>query len=276
VSFAFRRSYRGRLRAAVLDWAGTTVDFGSCAPASTFADVFARRGVEITSAEARAPMGLAKRAHIAAIARGERVARRWEEVAGAPVGEADVDAMYREFVPLQLARLPDHADLIPGVLDALAHFRERGLAIGSTTGYSADMMAVLSAEARRRGYEPDCVVTASDAPRGRPEPWMLFRAAERLGVFPLEAVVKIGDTVADVEEGLNAGAWTIGLARCGNEMGCSERELAALPAEAAERRLAAARARLAAAGAHFVADDLAACPPLLDEIDRALASGERP
>src|SRR5262249_39606590 len=96
MSFAWKRSYRGRLRAAILDWAGTTVDFGPCAPGGTFAAVFARRGVEIPGAGGRAPMGLAKRNHIAAIAAGERVLRRWEEVHGGPPADADIDAMYRE------------------------------------------------------------------------------------------------------------------------------------------------------------------------------------
>ena len=47
-----------RINAVILDWAGTTVDFGSFAPTQIFVEAFRRAfGVEITLAEARVPMG---------------------------------------------------------------------------------------------------------------------------------------------------------------------------------------------------------------------------
>ena len=138
------------------------------------------------------------------------------------------------------------------------------------------MMAVVEPAARALGYAPDCVVCASDVPVGRPAPFMCFANAESLRVYPMAAVVKIGDTVADVEEGLNAGAWTIALAACGNEVGLSERELAELPAAERSARIAAARARLAATGAHYVVDFPTDCLPIIDEIQSRLRSGERP
>ena len=104
-------------------------------------------------------------------------------------------------------------------------FRKRNLKIGSTTGYTGEMMDLLLAEAAKRGYEPDSTVCATDVPAARPAPWMCLENAKRLGVYPMESVVKIGDTLPDVEEGLNAGMWTIGLAKTGNEIGLSEHEI---------------------------------------------------
>jgi len=46
--FTYRRSYRGGARAVILDWAGTTLDYGCYAPAVVFIEVFNRQGVEIT------------------------------------------------------------------------------------------------------------------------------------------------------------------------------------------------------------------------------------
>ena len=94
MEFLFRRAYRGPLKAAVLDWAGTTVDYGCCAPAIVFVDVFKRHGVEITDAEARAPMGAEKRQHILEITEMPRVAAAWEAAHGTPCTPANVDAMY--------------------------------------------------------------------------------------------------------------------------------------------------------------------------------------
>lgn len=268
--------YRGPLKAVILDWAGTTMDYGCYAPAEVFMEVFKRQGVEITIEQARAPMGAHKKVHIAAIAAMPDVARRWQAKYGRPCSEEDIEAMFREFVPLQLACLPDYADLIPGTLDAVAEFRRRGLKIGSTTGYTGEMMMLLQEEARKRGYAPDSTVCATDVPAGRPYPWMCLQNALNLQLYPLEAYVKVGDTLPDIEEGLNAGMWTVGLAKTGNEMGLTEAEIAGLPEAVREARLARAYERMYAAGAHYVVDGIGDVPPLLDEIEGRLGNGERP
>src|SRR6185369_842388 len=206
------------------------MDYGCYAPAVVFVEVFKRKNVPITMEEARQPMGAHKRVHIQAISKIPAVADRWRMTHGRECTEADIDEMFTEFVPLQMACLADYADLVPGCLEAVAAFRARGLKIGSTTGYLVEMTELLLREAKRRGYEPDSSVCAGEVPFGRPEPWMCLENAKRLRVFPLEAIVKVGDTLPDIEEGLNAGMWTIGLAKTANEMGLNEAEIARLSA----------------------------------------------
>ncbi len=276
MEFVFKRTYRGPLKAVLLDWAGTTMDYGCLAPAVAFREVFKRRGVEITIDEARAPMGAHKKVHIRQITQNENVARRWEQAYGHRPGEADVEAMFEDFIPLQLRCLAQYADLIPGTLAAVAECRRRGLKIGSTTGYTGEMMALLAEEAKRRGYAPDSTVCATQVPAGRPHPYMCWQNAINLQTYPLEAFVKIGDTLPDIEEGLNAGMWTVGLAKTGNEMGLSETEVAALEPAVREARLARASKRLRQTGAHYVVDSVADIVPILDAINARLATGERP
>ena len=276
MDFFFQRSYRGPLKAVILDWAGTTMDFGCLAPAVVFMEIYKRFGVEITMEQPRGPMGAHKRVHIAQIAQIEAVRRKWQEVHGAPPAEADVDKMFEAFIPAQLAVLADYADLIPGCLDACKAFRERGLKIGSTTGYTQEMMDLLQAEASRRGYTPDATVCATQVPAGRPEPWMCLVNAQLLRIYPMEAIMKVGDTLPDIYEGLNAGMWTIGLAMTGNEVGISEADLEALNPAVRESRRTRAYTRMAQAGAHYVVDGIADVPPLIDDINARLARGERP
>jgi phosphonoacetaldehyde hydrolase len=276
MNFHFLRSYRGPIKAVILDWAGTTVDYGCCAPAVVFVDVFKRHGVAITTAEARAPMGAEKRQHILEIARMPRVADAWASAHGNPCTNSDVDTMYAEFVPLQIACLKDYAELIPGTLDAVKEFERHGIAIGSTSGYNRAMMDTLVPLAAKQGYAPCSVVSASEVPKGRPAPWMALKSAEQMNVYPLEAIVKIGDTVPDIEEGLNAGMWSVGVAKTGNEVGLNEAEIAQFDAADLERRVVHARERLARAGAHYVIDGIGDIPAVLDAIERSLASGERP
>jgi len=272
----FQRSYRGPLKAAILDWAGTTVDYGCCAPAVVFIEVFKRKGVEISLEEARGPMGAEKRQHILEISEVPRVAAAWAHVHGGLSTHADIDAMYAEFVPLQIDCLKDYATLITGTHRAAESFAHRGMLIGSTSGYNREMMEVLVPLAAEQGYTPDSVVSASEVPMGRPAPWMALKSAEQLGVYPLEAIVKIGDTVPDIAEGLNGGMWTVGITKTGNELGLTLAEAEALSEEELAPRLARAHDKLAAAGAHFVIEGLEEIEPVLDAINARLRSGERP
>jgi len=276
MAFTYQRRYRGKIQGVLLDWAGTTMDYGCMAPAVVFVEVFKRQRVPITMDEARAPMGAHKRVHIQKISQLDAVRRRWEEVHGRVPTEADVDRMFAEFVPLQLACLSDYSDLIPGTLEAVAAMRKRGIKIGSTTGYLTEMMEINLRDAARQGYEPDSTVCASDVPAGRPYPFMCLQNVINLRISPLEACVKIDDTIPGVEEGLNAGMWTIGLAMSGNEIGLPLKEVQGLDPEERERRRQRAYGRMYQGGAHYVVDSIADILPCLDDIQERLARGDRP
>ena len=276
MDFYFRRTYRGALKAILLDWAGTTMDYGCYAPAVVFRQVYERMQVPISMAEARAPMGAHKKVHIRKISQIASVHQRWEDIYNRPPEESDIDAMFEAFVPLQLNCLAEYADLIPGTLEAVAEFRERGLQIGSTTGYTGEMMALLQEEAKKRGYKPDATVCATDVPEGRPAPWMCVQNALQLGVYPFAACVKVDDTIPGIEEGLNAGMWTIGLAKTGNEIGLNEKEINRLDPEVLQIQLEAVYQRMHQVGAHYVVDGIWDVPAVLDDIQSRLTRGECP
>lgn len=265
-----------RIRAAVLDWAGTVVDHGCFAPVAVFVELFRRRGVEVTVGEARGPMGTHKREHIRRMCVDPGVRARWVARNGTPPTDADIDAMYAEGEPLQIACLPDHADPIPGALDAIRDLRLRGLRIGSTTGYNRAMLDVLVRVAADRGYSPEVAVAASEVSEGRPAPYLNWTALMRLGVYPPAEAVAVGDTVVDVLAARNAGMWAVGVTLTGNAVGIDATTLAAMgPSDRADAHEAAAR-DLLAAGAHFVLPTLADLPGVVDVLDQRLAGGERP
>jgi phosphonoacetaldehyde hydrolase len=276
MTFRYARTYRGRIQAVLLDWAGTTMDFGCIAPAVVFVEVFKRKGVPISMEEARAPMGAHKRVHIERITQLESVRRRWKEAHGRLPNDSDIESMFTEFVPLQLKCLSEYSALIPGALDTVKKLRGRGYKIGSTTGYTTEMMEINLADAKRQGYEPDSTVCASDVPHGRPYPYICLQNVIKLGVSPVEACVKIDDTRPGVEEGLNAGMWTIGLAVSGNEVGLSLAEWQKLPKPEQERLRQGAYTRMYQSGAHYVVDSIADIMPCIEDIEARLARGERP
>ena len=270
------RRYCGSLKAVVFDWAGTIVDYGSCAPAGVFIEVFKRRGVTISQAEARAPMGMEKRAHLSAIAAVPEIRQRWQNANESGITERDIDQMYAEFLPLQIACLPQYADLISGTLELVEGCRRRGMKIGTSTGYARVLMDVLVPEAAQRGLRVDVVVTADEVPQGRPAPWMCIENAKRLGIWPMQALAVVDDTIPGVEAGLNAGMWTVAVAKSGNELGLSFGEIAALSATDCQHRLDAAYNRFLDSGAHYVVDTVAQLMPVLDDIEARLRRGETP
>lgn len=276
MEFYFQRTYRGPLKGVILDWAGTTMDYGCFAPAVVFIEVYKRKGVDITIEEARGPMGAHKKVHIREISQTPSVAKRWEAIHGRLPNEKDVGEMFEEFVPLQLQCLADYADLIPGTNETIAEYRKAGMKIGSTTGYTGEMMDLLQEEAKKRGYVPDASCCATQVPAGRPHPWMCIQNAIDLQIYPMESFVKIGDTLPDISEGLNAGMWTIGLAMTGNEMGLTEEQVKALDPEERQSKLNKAYERMAQTGAHYVVDSITDTLPLIDEINARLSRGERP
>lgn len=275
MEFIFRRSYRGPVKAVVLDWAGTAVDYGSFAPTAVFLRLFESRDVKITPADARSGMGLMKKDHLRTILARPAVAEDWIVVHGRPASEQDIDDLFNDFVPMQLAVLKDYAEPIPGLLDVIKDIRGNGIKIGSTTGYIRSMMDVLAPEAKKNGYEPDCIVCPDDVPAGRPFPWMCYQNAMQLGVYPMQAMVKVGDTLPDIEEGLNAGMWTVGISLTGNLLGMSEAEVAELSAERRIETCNKIETQLYQAGAHIVIDGIWDLPDSLDEIEYRISAGER-
>lgn len=274
--FVFRRSYRGPVRAVVFDWAGTTVDFGCCSPVMVFVEVFRQQGVSITPAQAREPMGTQKRDHIRLICEMPAVRQQWEKVHGRPPHESDIDAMYKQSVPLQTRSVVEHSALIPGCLETMAALRRRGIGIASTTGYSREIMDALLPHAKALGYTPDATVCASEVPQGRPAPWMLLECARQLNAFPVESLVKVDDTVPGILAGLNGGAWTVAVSATGNEVGLNLDEFNALDETQRRQRVDRSANKLAQAGAHYVVDSIADLLQCIDDIEQRLRGGEKP
>lgn len=267
---------RDQLSAVVFDWAGTLVDFGSCAPMGAFVRLFEQFGIAVSIEQARGPMGVAKWNHIHALMQLPEVAAQWQAKHGRPSTDADVDHLYEVFTPMNAAVVPDFSDFIPGALDTVAAIRQRGLKVGSTTGYNRPIMAIVTDIAARGGFVPDNLVCAGDLVTGRPTPLMMWRTFADLGVCWPSTVVKVDDTEVGIEEGLNAGTWTVGVSVSGNAMGLPLADWQGLQWQEQAARREAASARLQGAGAHYVIDSIADLLPVLDQIQQRLARGESP
>ena len=213
------RVYQGKIKAVILDWAGTVVDCGVYSPAIVFKKVFELEGVPISNEEAREPMGMHKKVHVRSITQMDSVRRRWKEKFGRSPTEDDVERMYENSIPMQLACLEEYSEMITGAVETVNLLQKGwGLKIGSTTGFTTPMLDVLKKIAAKNGYVPDCYVAADEVPQARPYPYMVWKNAIELDINPISAIVKVDDTKEGIREGTSAGCWSVGLARTVSEI----------------------------------------------------------
>ncbi len=254
------------IQAVIFDWAGTTIDFGSLAPMQVFVEIFRQRGIDITIDEARGPMGRAKHEHIEMVLNLPRISHLWEQHHGRQPTRDDVMSMYTDFLPLQKRILAEGSHVIPDVPEAVRNLRDMGVRIGSSTGFTRELMDIVVPIASAEGYEPDVVVCADEVTEGRPAPWMNLRNAELLNVYPLDEVLVVDDTLVGIEAGRRAGMKTVGITMTGNELGLSLEAVQQLPPEELHSRLQTIERRFIEAGADFVLQSVAELPQLVRSI----------
>jgi phosphonoacetaldehyde hydrolase len=266
-----------KIEGVILDWAGTTVDFGCFAPVNVFVDIFKHAGINVTMEEARAPMGMLKIDHIRAMLSMPRISKLWEGQCGVPFNEQDVEKLYSEFEPALMASLSEYTDPIPEVVETVEVLRNQGLKIGSTTGYTDSMMDVVVPNALKKGYGPDFYITPDGTNSlGRPYPYMIFRNMEALKLSTTWQVIKVGDTASDIKEGINAGVWSVGVIIGSSEMGLNLEEFNALSEGDREALITKTEQSFRKNGADFTIKTMSELPELIEEINKLIAEGKRP
>lgn len=184
---------------AVFDMAGTTVDEHGAVYAALRACV-ERTGAAVDEGDLQTWMGTDKREAIHALT---------GLGGGTPTPEL-VEEAYADFRGILRQAYADTPPVpLAGAEKALAELRDRGVKVALTTGFSDDVAGPLLESlgwSTGEGGNLDAVVTSDEVPRGRPAPHMIHRAMEKTGVLDVRRVLAAGDTLVDLEAGMNAGA----------------------------------------------------------------------
>jgi len=260
------------INCVIMDWAGTAVDFGCFAPVNAFIKAFEETGVEITAEEIRIPMGMAKIEHIRQLLRMERINHAFKNIHQREWNEEDVLNLNFSFEKYLFETLTDYTTPLPHVVETVELLKLQGIKIGSTTGYTRAMMDVVEPSARAKRYFPDNCVTPDGLPKGRPAPFMIFRNMIDLNVQNTDYVVKVGDTIEDIREGVNAKVWTIGVVIGSSELGLSETEINNLSETELNEKKNCVRYKMTEAGAHYVIDTVKELPIVIEQINNQLNS----
>lgn len=258
------------IRGVIFDWGGTTVNYGASSAFIAFLEVFQKNDIDITWEEVRQPMGIAKKDHIRVLLQMKRIADLWKEKHGGFPGEKEVEKLFKEYEPTLLKIIPAHSELLKGVIDVIAKLRKKGIKIGTTTSFTPALMKAVQKETKKQGYEPDWIVTPEMVGKGRPYPYMIFKNMEESEIFPPSAWVKVGDTISDMEEGYNAGVWTVGVIEGSSFLGLLQEEYEALSKEEKKGLQKKAKEAFRKAGAHYVIKDLTKLPEVIEKINRKM------
>lgn len=259
-----------KIEAIVFDWAGTTVDYGCFAPVAAFLKGFSAIGITLTEREVRGPMGMTKIDHIGELFRLERVTEQFTQLYGRSWNEEDVLVMNSQFEEYLFASLSEYTTPINGVMEVVDSLRKSGYKIGSTTGYTSAMMDVVIPNAAAKGYSPDCCVTSNNLPSGRPAPYMVFQNMIEMEINDPKKLIKVGDTVADILEGVNSGVWTIGVVLGSSDLGLTQEQVEKMPKEELLKKMSQVRQTMYQAGAHYVIDTMTELPAYIEIINQRM------
>mgnify|MGYP002045864694 FL=1 len=266
VEIFFRGNQMSKINAVVFDWAGTLIDQGSIAPVVVFKHVFSSENIEVTLDECRAPMGIAKKQHIAEMLFSQRIKAKFSEVVSREPDSGDVERMYETFLRINEDVVLEYVVPIPGAVECFSYLRQQNIKIGGTTGYGMKLMSQVLPKAAKLGLEPDTIVCGDELSEARPSPLMMYQNFINLNVYPPETVIKVDDTVPGIQEGVAAGTLTVGLTLSGNAAGLTKDEFDNL----SEASLADIHKQLSKpffdAGADYVLRSISELPSLIDNL----------
>ena len=193
------------IQLAMFDMAGTTVNDkvgGHPLMVISMMRAFAKHGIELAPNLINKHRGKQKSEAI------QTLLREVAELSPADV-ERVGDGVYRDFLHELESNLSSISE-IDGATELFRHLKSKDIHIGVGSGFP---MQIVQAIISRLGWLDkgllDYVGSAEQVGVGRPNPKMIHDAMQQLSITDGQKVVKIGDTVVDVQEGKNAGAWTV-------------------------------------------------------------------
>jgi len=124
------------------------------------------------------------------------------------------DNIYQNFI-VQLAIAYKDLKILPqdNAVELFAELKKRNIITILNTGYNRETAQLLLTKIGwQKGIEFDDLVTASDVKKNRPDADMILFAMDLFNIKNGNEVIKVGDSIIDIEEGKNASCiLTIGI-----------------------------------------------------------------
>lgn len=256
-----------KIEAVIFDWAGTIVDFGSVAPVDALKQTFDCFDIEVSLEQIRESMGKNKREHIKDILSMEPNKEQWMNLHKRKWNESDISAIYTEFQRELIKILEKDTTHIEGVPELFQTLRRSGIKVGSSTGYSSEMLQPILKSIQKDELKPDYIVTADEVESGRPSPEMINQNMALMKINDPKLIINVGDTHVDIETGKNAGVHTVGVVIGSSEMGLSKEEFDFLDKSEKENVINATIKKFEKAGADHIVRNIGDVADLITTVE---------
>jgi len=105
----------------------------------------------------------------------------------------------------------DNITVMPGTYELFSNLKYNNIKIGLNTGYPSSIAKILLNKLQLNSFIDGCV-TSDMVSSGRPERYMIHKLMADNNITNSNEVIKVGDTLADIKEGKNAGVkYSIGV-----------------------------------------------------------------
>jgi len=187
------------IKAVLFDTIGTTVkESDPSFMSGCFIKAFAENSIQIDASDFYQYRGLDKKTAIRTILKKYgHPEKLWENTCHS--FEDIIDQSIDNFSEMEMAA------------ELFTFLKARKIKIGIGTGLPADLFQKIFDHLGWQKYSFDYIGISDVIGVSRPDPAMIFDMMNKLGISDRSSVIKIGDTIADVQEGKNAGVYTVAL-----------------------------------------------------------------
>jgi len=284
MSLRFNR-YHGSPTAVFIELEGCLLDHGCMVTVNAIRSLFQERGIEITDFEAASNMGdklvgtdvTCKKTHLRHVLMNV-CADKWKATKGSAPTEWDLESLFKDFSRIIVDEVKT-VKPVSGAQDAIKSIKDLGLKVAVAANFTGDACDAWLRHTNFHGFEIDGCMSCADVPNPNregtfscvlPDPWRCMALAANLGIFPMSTIIRVSTTKNGIEEGLNAGMWTVALSTTGLVepfIHSGEKE------PARTRRVQEGFYRL---GCHYVIDGIWELPRTIDQISARMSQGESP
>jgi len=190
----FQKMEKRNIDFIIFDMIGTTIkdsNSGASLIINAFQQAFHSNGYEISYEKLNQQRGKRKLEAVRNILQREGL------------DEELTNKIYADF--MNLLHQSVHAfSAIDGAVEAFHYAKEKNIKIGLGSGLPIDFMRSIIQQVGWKWNDFDYIGSSDELPKGRPHPVMILEAMKKLNLKLPSKVLKIGDTVVDVQEGKNA------------------------------------------------------------------------
>ena len=261
------------IKACIFDLGGTIVDKYSLSPLLSLQKAYSLKKLYVPNKLIIKDMGKHKFEHIRELCNENLINTQFRIHNDRDISTIDMESIFNDFNDIQIQYMNMNLNIIPETSSIIHYLRQNDIKVGITTGFNNVQMNIAVDKLRYNHIIIDSAVSSEFS--SRPLPHMIRKNMNNLQIEDPKQVIKIDDTCVGIQEGINAGCYTVGVARWSVNMDMFSLDTLTKEAfteacfnhtDIINHKLIESRRRLKEAGADFVIDTLDELPSIIKSI----------